>query len=202
MRTPSPSTSPSPGRPRWVSFAAGAVIVIVAVVVFAVLRSGDDDPGPLGAGATGSSGATSARAEPVAATSEQLAALAEKRKRPVYWVGPSAGRTYELTQTTDGAVYVRYLDRGVAIGDARPNFLTVGSYPMNDPFKTVTQAAERPGAQVEELEDGGRAVANRSRPNSWYVAYPDSKELVEVFSPRAGRARTLVRARRVVPVEG
>jgi hypothetical protein len=201
MSTAEPS-SPSPAnRPAWVSFAVGAAIVVAVVVLFALLRGGDDGV-KSGSGASGALGATAARPQPVAATPERLAELSEKRKRPIYWVGLSKGRTYELTQTTDDSVYVRYLEAGVKVGDARPNFLTVGTYPQSDPFKTVTQASKRSGAQVEKLDDDGLAVANRSRPSSWYVAFPDSEELVEVFSPEAGRARELVRTDRVVPVAG
>jgi len=202
MSTAEPS-SPSPSsRPAWVSFAVGAVIVVAVVVLFALLRGGDDDGAQSGSGTSGALGATAARPQPVAVTPERLADLSKKRKRPVYWIGLSRGRTYELTQTTDGSAYVRYLEAGVKVGDTRPNFLTVGSYPQADPFKTVMQASKRSGAQVEKLDDGGLAVANRSRPNSWYVAFPGSEELVEVFSPKAGRARQLVRTERVVPVEG
>jgi len=175
--------------------AVGAVIVVAVVALFLVLRSGDDSPG--GAQSTGPSGP-----ESVASTPGRLAALSKTLGRPIYWAGSSEGRTYELTQTTDGSVYVRYLEPGVAIGDTRPDYLTVGTYPQSDPFKTVKQASERAGARAEKLPRGGLAVANRSRPNSWYVAYPGTRELVEVFSPEAGRARELVRTGRVEPVTG
>ncbi len=193
MSAAEPSAPSRSSRPAWVSFALGAVIVIVVgvVVLFVLLRGGDDERGtPSGA------------SQPVAVTPERLAELSQKRKRPIYWVGPSEGRTYELTQTADGWGYVRYLEPGVKVGDTRPDFLTVGTYPQSDPFKTVTQASERSGAQVEKLDDDGLAVANRSRPTSWYVAFPDSEELVEVFAPNAARARQLVRTGRVVPVAG
>ncbi|MCW3011910.1 MAG: hypothetical protein JWO90_2314, partial [Solirubrobacterales bacterium] len=146
---------------------------------------------------------TTARPKPVAATPASLAALAKERDRPVYWAGPApADGTYELTRTPDGSVYVRYLTGGAAIGDPRPDFLTVGSYPQKSPFKTVTDASKRAGARVEKLEDGGLAVANRARPNSWYLAYPKGTQLVELYAPSAERARSLVRAERVVPVKG
>ena len=197
MSPAEPSASSSSSRPFSVSLAVGAATVVAVVGLFLLLRGGDDDPGFVVSGATGT---TAARAQPVAASPERLTALAREREHPVYWVGPARGQTYELTETPDGSLYVRYLDPGAKIGDPRPNFLTVGTYPQTDALKTVTRASKRPGAQVEMLEDEGLAVANRSRPNSWYVAYPDSDELVEVFSPRPGRARELVRAGRVVPV--
>jgi len=175
----------------------GAAIVVAVVVAFLLLRGSDDDRGRVVSGATG---ATAAQGRPVAITPGRLTALAEERDRPVYWIGPSRGRTYELTETPDGSLYLRYLDGGARIGDRRPNFLTVGTYPQADALETVTRASRRAGAQVERLEDDGLAFADRSRPNSWYLAYPDSEELVEVFSPKAGRAAQLVRAGRVVPV--
>lgn len=202
MSTAEPSAPSPSSRPAWVSFAVGAVIVVAVVALFALLRGDDDDGEKSGSGASGALGATAARPQPVAVTPERLAELAKERKHPIYWVGLSKGRTYELTQTTDDWVYVRYLEAGVKVGDTRPNFLTVGTYPQSDPFKTVKQASKRSGAQVEKLDDDGIAVANRSRPSSWYIAFPDSEELVEVFSPKAGRARELVRTDRVVPVEG
>ncbi len=179
------------------SLAIGAAIVAAVIVLFLVLRGGDDDPGrPV----SGSTGASAARVRPVAVTSQRLAALAGQRTSPIYWAGTARGRTYELTETPDGSVYLRYLERGVRVGDPRPNYLTVGTYPQPDALATVTKASKRQGAQVERLEDDGLAVANRARPNSWYLAYPGSEELVEVFSPKAERARDLVEAGRVVPV--
>lgn len=201
MSTSTTPAAPNADRPKWVAVVVGALVVVAVVALFALLRGAGDEPtsaSPPG----GASGATATqRPRPVAATPERLLELSKSSKRPIYWIGPAGGRTYELTQTPDGSTYVRYLEAGVAVGDPRPNFLTVGTYPQADAFRTVSQASERDGAQVEKLEEGGLAVANRSRPNSWYIAYPDAKELIEVFSPRAARARELVRAQRVVPVD-
>lgn len=189
----------APERSRRPVLLLGALAVVVLSVVVAVLllRGGDDPPTP-----AGPSGATAAQDAPTPVSPERLAALAESTEQEIFWVGPAPGRTYELTRTPDGAVYVRYLDRGVPVGDPRPNFLTVGTYPQEEPYDEVREASERAGAQVEELDEEGLAVANRSRPNSWYLAFPDSEALVEVYSPRPGRAQELVRAGRVVPVEG
>jgi hypothetical protein len=199
MSTAEPPVPESSRRPAWPSLLVGAAVIALALLAFLLLRGGDDDPAPA---ASGTSGATAAAARPVATTPARLEALAASSGRPIFWVGPSRGRTYELTRTADGSTYVRYLDAGVPVGDPRPDFLTVGTYPQEKAFETVREASERAGAQVEELDDDGLAVANRSRPNSWYLAFPDSDELVEVFSPKAGRARELVRTERIVPVKG
>jgi len=174
---------------------------VIVVGLFVALRGGGDEPLPE-IQTTDASGTTPARFRPTAATPKRLEELSNTLKRRVYWVGPEPRSTYELTQTSDGQVYVRYLVEGVKVGDPRPNFLTVGTYPQNDPLKTVTRASKRPGARVEQLPGGGLAVANRSRPSSWYLAYPDGEELIEVYSPKPARARELVRADRVKPVKG
>ncbi len=172
---------------------------MVVVALFLLLRSGDEDTATSAPPPVATTGATGPGA-PTATTPERLQALAKKLARPVYWVGEQPGAALELTETGDGQLYVRYLTGGAKPGDERPDFLTVGTYPEKQPFATVEKAAARKGAQAEKLADGGLAVANRARPNSWYLAFPDGKELVEVFSPRAGRARELVRDGRVVPV--
>ena len=47
----------------------------------------------------------------------ELEAVAKSLGHPVYWAGPRKGVTYELTRTTDGKVYIRYLPRGTHVGD-------------------------------------------------------------------------------------
>jgi hypothetical protein len=199
MRTQAPADTAA--RPPWRSIAAGAVLVVVVVGLFLLLRGGGDSGGAAGLASTGASGTTAAPV-PRAVTPAQLAAVAGQRGLAVYWAGAQPGRTYELTTTDTGQVYVRYLPAGVKPGDPRPDFLTVGSYTENDPVTSVKQASVRKGAQSEKLPGGGLAVANAARPNSWYFASPDEQELVEVFSPTPGRARELVRSGRVAAVEG
>ncbi len=196
MSTPTPA---EPSSPPWRSIAIGVALVVVVVALFLALRSGDEDTSdapPPAVAATGSTGP----AAPISATPEQLRDLSKRLGRSVYWAGKQPGASFELTETGDGQLYVRYLTGGAKPGDKRPNFLTVGTYPEKRPLAVVQKAATRKGAQTEKLPDGGLAVANRARPNSWYLAYPDGKELVEVFSPKAGRARELVRTTRVAPV--
>ena len=68
-----------------------------------------------------------------AVTPAELKSLATSLAQPIYWVGPEPRVTYELTQTTGGLIYVRYLPAGVEVGDRR-TFLTVGTYPVNNAF--------------------------------------------------------------------
>jgi hypothetical protein len=118
---------------------------------------------------------------------------------PVYWAGPRAGQTYELFTTSDGRVYVRYLPAGVKVGDPRPQFLTVGTYPLPNAFAAVKRAGRTPGAVTRRLAGGGLAVINPATP-SVYFAYPGGKYQVEVFAPSASTTRNLVLGGQVVPI--
>lgn len=198
MSAAQPPAPTGEGRPAWlVPALAAAAGLVAALVVLLLVRGRDGAPAP-----AATSPATTQAAQAKATTQDGLAELSATLKHPVYWAGPRPGDTLELTRTPDGSVYVRYLDPGVALGDRRPSFVTVGTYPQAGAYKAVTQAARRSGAQVLELPKDGRAVASRSRPKSWYLAYPDRGQLVEVYSPRPGDAEALVRRGRVVPVKG
>ena len=160
----------------------GAVIAVAAVVAFvAWLVFKDDD-----------NGNKPKRAPAAAATAQSLKGLPATLGHEVYWAGTKGGYTYELTQTKRREVYIRYLPSGVQVGDDRPNFLTVGTYPHPNAFTTVTKASKRKGEFVAKISNGGLAVASQQRPTSVYFAYPRSNYLVEVFDPSPARARNLV----------
>jgi hypothetical protein len=70
---------------------------------------------------------------PAAVSESQLKSLASESSQPIYWAGPKHG-TYELTRTTDGRTYIRYLPFADKVGDRTPNYLTVGTYPTKQAF--------------------------------------------------------------------
>lgn len=135
---------------------------------------------------------TGTRAAPVKASADALRRVASVVDHPVFWVTGQTPATYELTQTPDGRIYIRYLPKDVVLGDPRPNFLTVGSYPQADAFTAVQRAAKRPGALVTDLPGGGLMVSQKDAPTSVFFATPKSSVLVEVFDPAASRAARLV----------
>jgi hypothetical protein len=135
-----------------------------------------------------------------AKSESELRSFAESVSHPVYWAGPKDDHTYELTQTTDGRVYVRYLPEGTQVGDPRARFLTVGTYPRAGAWAELKRAARADGAVSLKLERGGLAVFSDARPTSVYFGYPDAKYQVEVFHPSATEARRLALAGQVVPV--
>jgi hypothetical protein len=170
----------------------GAVIAVAAVIALIawLIFKGDDN---------GDNG--SARAPAVAASVQTLRSLPDTLGHAVYWAGTrGGGYTYELTQTKDGDVYIRYLPQGVQVGDDRPNFLTVGTYPHTNAFDTVTKASKRKGEFVARIPRGGLAVSGQQRQTSVYFAYPDSNYLIEVFDPSPARARNLVVSGRIHPI--
>jgi hypothetical protein len=135
------------------------------------------------------------------ATSEaELRSFADSASHPVYWAGPKEGFTYELTRTTDGRVYVRYLPEGTQVGDPRARFLTIGTYPRAGAWAELKRAARADGAVSLKLERDGLAVFSDARPTSVYFGYPDAKYQVEVFHPSPSEARRLALAGQVVPV--
>lgn len=135
-----------------------------------------------------------------AVTEEQLGTFAAGLGHPVYWAGPEDGMAYELTQTADGLVYVRYLPEGANVGGAGP-FRTVATYPVVDAFEKTKAVAEQSGMEMIELDDGGvAAVPTGSSDAGVYVAYPDADVQIEVFDPESGAARDLVESGQIVPV--
>ena len=149
---------------------------------------GGDAPSVVGSGAT-------------AASESELKAFADSVPHPVYWAGPNEGYTYELTQTTNGLVYVRYLPEGTDVGDPRPQFLTVGTYPRAGAFAELQRAAKAKGAVSLKIGDDGLAVFSQSRPTSVYLGYPEATYQVEVFHPSPDEARRLALSGAVVPVD-
>lgn len=148
-------------------------------------RGGDEAPAVGGATATSES---------------ELRSFAESASHPVYWAGPKKDFTYELTRTTDGRVYVRYLPEGTDVGDPRARFLTIGTYPRKGAFAELERAARANGAVSLKLERGGLAVFSDARPTSVYFGYPDARYQVEVFHPSPTEARRLALSDQVVPV--
>lgn len=129
-----------------------------------------------------------------------LRALSASLGHPVYWAGYRPGVVYEFTETADGRVYVRYLTGGVKVGSPRPDFLTIGTYPVHDAAAAVRRAAHQKGAITLALRGGAIGFYNRARPTSVYVTFPGSSVQVETYDPSPAVARALVMSGAVQPV--
>jgi hypothetical protein len=138
-------------------------------------------------------------APPHAVSAAGLRALSRSLKHPLYWVGPKAGDTYEVTQTSTGQVYLRYLPPGVKIG-APQEYLTVGTYPYNNAIAAIRGFAHQPGTRQFKLNGGGLAVLDPKYPKNIHLAFPGSNLEIEVFSPSGAQARSLVSSGKVRPI--
>jgi len=168
--------------------AAAVVLVAVGGLVAWLLLGGDGDE-PESAGA------------PQAAGVEQLRDLAASVGHDVYWAGPAgAGTELELTHEADGRIFVRYLNGDGEVGDTRPRFTTVATYPVPAALAALRKEADGPDAITRTLPGGGLAYLNADQPTSVYLAWPGSDYEVEVFDPSPKHALDLVLEGAITPV--
>jgi hypothetical protein len=135
-----------------------------------------------------------------AASVQELKSLAVRLGHPIYWVGQGPDMTYELTRTRGGSVYLRYLPPGVRVGDRRPSYLTIGTYPQKGAFEILKATAAKNRVKTISVENGGLAFVDRKHPTSAYVAYPAVDFQIEVYDPAPGQARQLVTSGQIAPV--
>ncbi len=188
------------GWARLSSVRIGAVVAIALAagfVVWLLVRGNDDSSSSSKATTTEE---TAKPIGPVAATPAALRSASAQAKRPIYWVGPRSGQTYELTRTASGRVYIRYLPPGAKIGNRRADYTIVGTYPTKDALKVLQDLAKQPTEKSVSAPGGGIAVYATNAPTNVYVAFPGSDEQIEVFDPSAKRALRLVTSGRVAPV--
>jgi hypothetical protein len=172
--------------------AAIAIAVAIGLVVWLVAIRG---------GSSSSSSKAPASIAPSAASPDRLRELAKQIGHPIYWIGPAANTTYELTKTPSGRVYVRYLTNGVAVGSKSPAYTFVGTYPFPDAYTALKALAKQRTDESFPAPAGGLAVYAKTTPTNIYVAYPGSNVQIEVYDPSPSHARSLVREGRVAPVQ-
>jgi hypothetical protein len=178
----------------------GAVVALALAagfVVWLVVRGNDDDSS--GAPTTTQTAATP-EVGPVAATPATLRALSDEVGHPVYWVGPRPRRTYELTSTANGRIFIRYLPPGAKVGNRQAEYTIVGTYPVPDALEVLKKLSKRIGEKSVSAPGGGLAVYSIDAPTNVYVAYPRSDVQIEVFDPRAKQALRLATSGRLAPV--
>jgi hypothetical protein len=171
-----------------------ALLVALGLVLGAIaLLGGDSDE-------DSSEGSTATNA--VALSESELLARVGELGQPAFWVGPRAGtESYELSSASDGRVYVRYLTDGAEAGDPRPEFLTVGTYPVADASEALQTRASGENASYElSQHDGYEALTADAQTNA-YVVFDDQPTLqIEVYSPVPGEAADLANSGALKPV--
>ena len=126
-----------------------------------------------------------------AASEDQVRNLASSLNHPIFWVGKRAGITYELTNASNGNVYVRSLPPRVAVGSPKA-YLSVATYPFPNAYAATKRLTKQDNIEQVSAPGGGVAVVNNGYPLSIHLAYPGSDYQVEVFDPSAATARALV----------
>jgi len=156
-----------------------AVAVIAGVIVWATSGGGGSSgpPGPPSVPHIG----------PMGLSAQGLGAFATGTlKQPVYWAGPKDKYVYELTRTSNGNVYVRYLPPGVNVGGKEGALLIVATYPYPNALARLKAISNGTGTS---LPGGGLALPAAGYPKSVHVAFPGVDYEIEVFDPRPKRAR-------------
>lgn len=129
-----------------------------------------------------------------------LKSLSDQLGHPIYWIGAESGKKYELTQTQDGRIFLRYLPQDVEIGSKEARFTIVGTYPVKNAYDVLKKLGKRSGELSFVAPHHGLAVFDTSRPTNVYLAYPDSSLQIEIFDPSPDRARQVIMSGKVEPV--
>jgi hypothetical protein len=172
-----------------------ALLGVAAIVIggAALLDEGSDDD---------SASSPSAATNAVALSVSELLAEVSNLGTPTFWVGPRAGtESYELSSLPDGRVYIRYLTGDAEAGDPRPEFLTVGTYPVAEAKKALRNAsADAEGGQTLAQEDGYEVLSSPEATNA-YIVFDDQPAVqIEIFSPQVGEAAQLATSGALKPV--
>jgi hypothetical protein len=154
-----------------------------------------------GGGGSSSKAKSSASIAPTAASPDRLRSLAKDLGHPIYWIGPAANTTYELTKTDSGRIYVRYLTNGVTVGTNNRSYTFIGTYPFPDAYKALKGLAKKSADESFAAPADGLAVYAKGAPTNIYLAYPGSNVQIEVYDPSPSHARSLIREGRVAPVQ-
>ena len=118
-------------------------------------------------------------------------------KHPFYWAGPKQGYTYEVTQRRDGTIFVRYLPRGVRVGDPRGAFLIIVTYPYANALLALKRVENGKGIPVPR---GGLALVHQGYRESVHLAYPHVNYQIEVYDPLPRVARQVAASGQVRPI--
>jgi hypothetical protein len=168
--------SEQPPRAQSLRLRVGVLVVLAVaagLILWLVLRD--------------SGGSSSEPTNATTVSESQLSALAASVNHPVFWIGPRSGSTYELTQSSNGNILIRYLPAGVQPGSKDP-YLTVATYPFAGAYAALQTLSTQGGSISIRLPNGGLGVISRTYPESVHVAYPNVDYQVEVFDPSPSKA--------------
>lgn len=183
-------------RPRWYWIALLALLAALALGALVMLLLGlTSDP------QRSTSALNLQVGEPILVSEQQLRHYGEENG-PIYWNGPQTDTQYELTKSTSGAIFIRYLPKGKPVGTTDP-FLTVATYPEAqgyDHLKDAAASGERVSSQT--TTNDALVLVREHSPLSTHFSFPGQQFQVEVFSPREGESKSDVLSGTVTILRG
>src|SRR5262249_54546404 len=144
---------------------------------------------------------TSGTNAPVVLSSSGLQTVATTLHAPMFWAGTKPSSEYELTQTSDGKFFIRYVPSGTAAG-AAGSYMTIGTYPLANAYKVARAAASAPTAVRVAAPGNAIAFYGKNKPTSVYVTYPGLDDQIEVYAPSPVTARRIVARGAIASVPG
>jgi hypothetical protein len=183
-------------RPRVRLGAVVALAVGAGLAAWAVVDSRGTDSSPTPNPATTT--ATARPIAPIGLSANGLRTLIASVDQPVYWVGPKPGYLYELTRTSTGKIFIRYLPPGVKVGSKQAIYLIVATYPFRNALQALKNLTSR---QQLTIPGGGIAIVDQNHPQSVHLAYPGVDDQIEVYDPSPARSLRIARSGDVRPVE-
>ena len=199
--TPPASSAPTTyGRRSRVR--VGAVLAVAAaggLGAWAVVANRDSDSSP-GAAATTAPAATTTAARPIAPvglSASGLRTLTATISQPIYWAGPKPGFLYELTRTSAGKIFIRYLPQGARVGTKQSTYLIVATYPFRNALNALKDLDDQPQIKIP---GGGIAIVDKTHPESVHLAFPGIDDQIEVYDPSPARSLAVARSGDIRPV--
>jgi hypothetical protein len=202
QQEPQPEASDVQGKPRRARFRVGAVLAVAAaagVGAWAVVSNRDSGstaaPTPAAPSATAT--ATAKPIAPVGLSAKGLRTLTASISQPIYWAGPKPGYLYELTRTSTGKIFVRYLPAGTQVGSKKATYLIVATYPFRNALKALTNLTKQHQLKIPR---GGVAIVDAIHPQSVHLAFPGINDQIEVYDPSPKRSLAIAKSGAVRPV--
>jgi hypothetical protein len=173
-------------RVRWLQTSLAVLLAALAVLLVVMVLGGDDDvsltPG-----------------EPQIVTVGELESFAEDADHDVYWIGERPDTEYELMESPEGRIFVRYLP--LRDGPSSNGLLTVATYPIDDGAAALERTARQDDSkEIASSDDGAVVLIDRESEENAHLAYPGEDVQVEIFSPVPGEALRIAARDKVEPI--
>jgi hypothetical protein len=138
---------------------------------------------------------------PIGLSADELMAEAKAIETPIYWAGPVDGDSYELTRTTQGYLYIRYLPHGTPVGATGSKFLIVATYPRTGASGALKDwQKEKTGSGTIAGPDGSIVFVDPSDAKTVVVAFPNVDYEIEIYAPGHGQALAIAESGKIRPV--